>query len=125
MHHYDPLTVETVLKSFYMDDLLSSVDSLEVACKLANELISILAQGGFHLTKFMSNSNEVLASLPAADCSPKMFLTWGMKLRSVPLELHGKSHQIPSHSHLPFLLAKTQSEAFYELQHLSLIHWAW
>ena len=31
MNNFDPLTIETVLKSFYMDDLLKSVDSLEVA----------------------------------------------------------------------------------------------
>ena len=74
LHLFDPLTVETVLKSFYMDDLLTSIDSVEVACKLANELISLLKRGGFRLTKFMSNSEEVLASLPAADRSEKAFL---------------------------------------------------
>ena len=40
-HSFDPLTVVTVLKSFYMDDLLSSVDSVEVAC--INWLMNSLA----------------------------------------------------------------------------------
>ncbi len=73
----DPLVTETVLKSFYMDDLLKSVDSLDVACKLANDLIIMLKRGGFRLTKFMSNSPEILASLPDSEVSQKAFLNIG------------------------------------------------
>ncbi len=68
---------ETVLKSFYVDDLLKSVDSLDTACKLANELISMLKRGGFRLTKFMSNFPEVLASIPDSEVSQKASLNIG------------------------------------------------
>lgn len=75
--HFDPLTVETVLKSFYVDDLLKSVDSLEVARRLTEELISILKRGGFHLTKFMSNSKNLLSSLPPSEVSLKASFNLG------------------------------------------------
>ena len=69
--NFNPLTVETVLKSFYMDDLLKSVDTLAVGISLVGELIDILKLGGFRLTKFMSNSAELLSTLPASEVSSK------------------------------------------------------
>ena len=67
---YDGLTYESVLKAFYVDDLLKSVQTVEMATKLALELISMLSRGGFRLTKFMSNRREVLDALPATEVSP-------------------------------------------------------
>ncbi len=75
--NFDPLTVETVLKSFYMDDLLKSVNSVEVAQNLVKELVDILKLGGFRLTKFMSNCEELLKSLPPSEVSPKVTFDLG------------------------------------------------
>ena len=71
---FDPLTYETVLKAFYVDDLLKSVQSEDIAISLARELVAMMKRGGFHLTKFLSNSRAVLDSLPASEISPKMKL---------------------------------------------------
>ena len=71
-HCFDPLTFETALKAFYVDDLLKSVNKEEVAISLAKELVEMMKCGGFHLTKFLSNSKAVLDSLPASEISPKM-----------------------------------------------------
>ena len=73
-HLFDPLTFETALKAFYVDDLLKSVDSEAVAITLSKELIKMMKCGGFDLTKFMSNSQTVLESLPESAISPKMKL---------------------------------------------------
>ena len=51
----------TVLRNFYMDDLLKSLPSEDEAAQLALQLIGLLSRGGFRLTKFMSNSQNVLA----------------------------------------------------------------
>ena len=67
---YDALTYESVLNSFYVDDLLKSLSSTESAIKVAKELISMLSKGGFRLTKFTSNSKEVLDALPQDEVSP-------------------------------------------------------
>jgi len=59
--------VSTVLRDFYMDDLLKSFPSEDEAAQLALQLIELLSRGGFRLTKFISNSRNVLAQLPPKD----------------------------------------------------------
>ena len=62
---------ETFLKSFYMDDLLKSVRSIEAAIILVKELIGMAKTSGFKLTKFVSNTKAVLEALPASEVSSK------------------------------------------------------
>lgn len=57
-------TVDTILHSFYVDDCLVSVATVEKAMTLCQELVSICAKGGFRLTKWMSNRREVMAVIP-------------------------------------------------------------
>ncbi|XP_068749082.1 uncharacterized protein [Montipora capricornis] len=64
---FDPVTVETVQRNFYVDDCLKSVETEEKANKLQEELRRLLSRGGFHLTKFMSNSMKVLESVPESE----------------------------------------------------------
>ena len=73
-HLFDPLTFETALRAFYVDDLLKSTHTVATAILLAKELIAMLECGGFYLTKFMSNSREILDALPASRVSPKLKL---------------------------------------------------
>ena len=67
-------TIETILKCFYVDDLLKSTHSEEDAILLAKELIEILKCGGFRLTKWVSNSATVLASIPESEIAKSMFI---------------------------------------------------
>ncbi|XP_068680362.1 uncharacterized protein [Montipora foliosa] len=64
---FDPVTMETVQRNFYVDDCLKSVETEEKANKLQEELRRLLSRGGFHLTKFMSNSMKVLESVPESE----------------------------------------------------------
>ena len=64
---FDPVTIETVQKNFYVDDCLKSVKSEKEAIQLANQLRELLAKGGFRLTKWVSNSREVINSLPESE----------------------------------------------------------
>lgn len=59
-----PEVVETVLKNFYVDDCLRSVPSEDLAVDLVNDLQALCSKGGFHLTKWVSNSRSVLLSIP-------------------------------------------------------------
>ena len=70
-HLMSALAYETILKSFYADDLLRSVATVEGGIKLVRELMEVLKLTGFRITKFVSNSKEVLDSIPAEDVSPK------------------------------------------------------
>ena len=57
-----------------MDDLLKALKDAETAIALALELISMCNCGGFKLTKFMSNDQEVLKALPPSVISPNRTL---------------------------------------------------
>ena len=49
--HYSTKAVNIVLRNFYVDDCLESIDGEDEAIHLATELHQILSKGGFRLTK--------------------------------------------------------------------------
>ena len=59
----DPAFVEQVNKSLYVDDLVAGADSADEAFALYCKVKSRLAQGGFNIRKFLSNSSEVQAGI--------------------------------------------------------------
>ncbi|KAJ8412275.1 hypothetical protein AAFF_G00145420 [Aldrovandia affinis] len=61
---YDEEITETIKRNFYVDDCLKSVPTAEQAIQLTKDLKDACFQGGFVLTKFVSSSQEVLASIP-------------------------------------------------------------
>ena len=61
---YGTETACTLKENFYVDDLLKSVNSKDDAIKIIKNVISMCNEGGFNLTKFVSNSKKVLHSIP-------------------------------------------------------------
>ena len=65
------LTVKTSKKivhdNFYVDDCLKSVDTKEEASFVIKETKTLLNQGGFNLTKFVVNDQDVLMKIPEKD----------------------------------------------------------
>lgn len=59
-----PEAAAIVLRDFYMDDGMSGADNVEQAIKICKNLKELLGKGEFPLRKFISNSAEVLESLP-------------------------------------------------------------
>ncbi|XP_060605456.1 uncharacterized protein LOC132757974 [Ruditapes philippinarum] len=59
--------VDTVMKNFYVDDCLKSVDNVDHAKSVVKDLQTVLSKGGFHIAKWLSNSREVIYSVPAID----------------------------------------------------------
>ena len=57
-------TARTLIENFYADDLLKSVNSEDDAIKLIKIVRAMCSEGGFRLTKFVSNSKKVLYSIP-------------------------------------------------------------
>ncbi|XP_028404802.1 uncharacterized protein LOC114527367 [Dendronephthya gigantea] len=80
---FDKETVNTVNKNFYVDDCLKSVPTVNKAVSLVSELTTLLAKGGFHLTKWMSNSREVLASIPQKE---RVASVVNLDFESLPVE---------------------------------------
>ena len=69
---FDVLTIDTVNCNFYVDDCLKSVPTVPEAHRLVSQLSNLLAQGGFHLTKWISNCHEVLKSIPPSERAPSI-----------------------------------------------------
>ena len=62
-----PTAAVKVKKDFYMDDLLTGVDTVEEGIKLYSEMNNLVEKGGFSLQKWSSNSEELLRSLETKD----------------------------------------------------------
>ena len=60
---YNAKTLTTVHNNFYVDDCLKSLSSENDAVQLVHELSNLLHERGFHLTKWLSNSEEVMATI--------------------------------------------------------------
>ena len=54
-------------RNFYVDDCPVSVEDETHAVKVVKNLCSLLAYGGFKLTKWLSNSEEVIKTIPKED----------------------------------------------------------
>ena len=61
---FSDTAVHSVQRNLYVDDLLKSVKDASEGIKLSAELRDILSRGGFRLTKWLSNSKEVMESIP-------------------------------------------------------------
>lgn len=64
---FETTVVITVLRNFYVYDCLKSVSSEEEAVQLCQNLKAVCQQGCFNLTKWISNSRLVLASIPQVE----------------------------------------------------------
>ncbi|XP_068209183.1 uncharacterized protein [Palaemon carinicauda] len=66
---YDSTVGSTIRHNFYVDNCLKSCADVPTVVKLVKDLVSATGEGGFRLTKLVSNSIDVLKALPAEDCS--------------------------------------------------------
>ena len=69
---FDAVTVETVKQNFYVDDCLRSVATDSKAIRLVGQLRDLFSRGGFHLTKWISNSKQVVNSIPEPERAPSI-----------------------------------------------------
>jgi len=61
---YDPEAGAIVNKAFYVDDMLKSLPRVDQAIRIRSQLQELLREGGFNLRKWLSNSREVMDSVP-------------------------------------------------------------
>lgn len=64
-----PREVAHAVKNFYVDDLLLSTTTVTKAVEVVRELPALLRKGGFRLTKWISNDDSVLSTIPMAERS--------------------------------------------------------
>ena len=64
--------IDQINRNFYMDDFLSSHSSIERLSSTAKTIIEVLSNGGFRLTKWLSNNKSFLDTLLYSEISPKV-----------------------------------------------------
>jgi hypothetical protein len=80
---FDKEVTRTLRRNFYVDDILKSVSTIPKAVWLVEQLTKLPEEGGFHLTKFISNNRDVLASIhPDERANP----TLNLDLDDLPVE---------------------------------------
>lgn len=67
-----PEASEIAVRDFYMDDGMSGADTVQKTIKICKDLKELLGKAKFPLRKFISNSAEVLESLPECDRELKL-----------------------------------------------------
>lgn len=83
---YPDEVISTILRNFYVDDCLRSLDNVQSAVCLAQQVKELLAKRGFNLTKFVSTPN-VLKQLPDnITCREKSLKTLDLNVEEIPTE---------------------------------------
>ena len=77
--------ISTVMKNFYVDDLLKSLKNSKDAIGAYKDLKRLLSLGGFNLTKWICNKNEVMSPIPEEDRS-KEWKKIDFKKENLPVE---------------------------------------
>ena len=77
--------MQAVHNSFYVDDLLTSVSSIEEAKRLVAELCQLLSMGDFKINRWISNDREVMNSIPKSKWS-KNATNLNLSLDDLPVE---------------------------------------
>ncbi|XP_073728111.1 uncharacterized protein [Misgurnus anguillicaudatus] len=80
-----PLGAQFITRDFYVDDGVTSVETVEKAIQLTKEAQELCAKGGLRLHKFISNDSTVLQSIPASECAVS-FATKDLTFNDMPLE---------------------------------------
>ncbi|XP_068742033.1 uncharacterized protein [Montipora capricornis] len=77
---------EELKKNFYVDDALKSVPTEKDAIDLIQAVKGMCAKGGFNITKFVSNSREVMMSVPPEDRA-KEIKGLDLSIDKLPMEI--------------------------------------
>ncbi|XP_038150062.1 uncharacterized protein LOC119789301 [Cyprinodon tularosa] len=62
-----PLGSQFIMKDFYVDDGVTSIENVDDAIQLAQEAQKLCARGGLRLHKFVCNNRAVLESIPSSE----------------------------------------------------------
>nr|XP_017214445.2 uncharacterized protein LOC101885244 isoform X1 [Danio rerio] len=79
------LGAQFITRDFYVDDGVTSAETVEKAIQLTKEARELCAKGGLRLHKFVSNDNTVLQSIPESERAVN-FETKDLTFNEMPLE---------------------------------------
>lgn len=67
--HFNEASIRFIERNFYVDDGLISVFTIDEAIQLVSEARQLCSAGKLRIHKFVSNCQEVLASIPKEECA--------------------------------------------------------
>ncbi|XP_078608417.1 uncharacterized protein LOC144880226 [Branchiostoma floridae x Branchiostoma japonicum] len=82
---YDEEVLKAIKGDFYVDDLLKSTETAEKGQLLAEDIRSVCGTGGFRLTKWISNSQQVIKAVPETERAEEV-KNLDLKHNSMPTE---------------------------------------
>ncbi|XP_071573525.1 uncharacterized protein [Temnothorax nylanderi] len=89
-----PLACRVLLEDFYIDDALTGTSKLEEAQRLRDELIKLLACGGFHLRKWCSNEPSLLEPLLEKSMDPYICLSESETQKTLGIHWHPRDDHL-------------------------------
>lgn len=98
-----PETAKTLLKDFYVDDLLTGANTISHLNQIRNELNTLLLENGFQLRKFASNNKSVLPecnnslsetviSLDKQEENKTLGLNWNFETNVIKFSVNSSNH---------------------------------
>ncbi|XP_035657338.1 uncharacterized protein LOC118403009 [Branchiostoma floridae] len=82
---YDEEVLKAIKGDFYVDDLLKSTETVEKGQCLAEDIRSVCGTGGFRLTKWISNYQQVIKAVPVTERAEEV-KNLDLKYNSMPTE---------------------------------------
>ena len=69
---FDKDVTKTLFRNFYVDDMLRSKEDVNSSVKFIQNVKQLCQKGGFNLTKFVTNNQDVLKSIPDEHKGPSL-----------------------------------------------------
>lgn len=90
-----PWAAQVIKNDMYVDDCMTGAESEEEANQLKNQLLQIMAAGGFRLLKWSSNSKHVLQQLPKdhIECSAPLNIDDDESVKALGVRWHPQADE--------------------------------
>jgi len=85
MNEFNPIISQAVINNFYVDAFLMSVATEQEAIKVIYQMCDLCAKGGFNVTKWTSNSKEIIHTAPV-DKRSKEIQKLNLDCADLPME---------------------------------------
>ena len=71
-----PVASSEILRNTYVDDLALGGDNVQETLRLQQSATELMQNAAFNLTKWSSNSSELMDAIPERDRAQSVLLTW-------------------------------------------------
>ncbi|XP_011700862.1 PREDICTED: uncharacterized protein LOC105457721 [Wasmannia auropunctata] len=92
--HVYPRAAEIIKAHLYVDDLLTGADSVEEARAYRDEIIALLARGGFAIRKWASNDERVVNDLPVSALHTDFTFDGDLSLKTLGVTWHARNDEV-------------------------------